>query len=45
MALCRPHSEGGFRIFVVAMSLLGVAGLFAIVKALGVANDVTRSLC
>ena len=36
----RGGAVSGF--FVVAMSLLGVAGLFAIVKSLGVANDVTK---
>ena len=36
----RGGAVSGF--FVVAMSLFGVAGLFAIVKALGVANDVTK---
>src|SRR5437867_5847069 len=36
----RGGAVSGF--FVVAMSLLGVAGLFALVKALGVANDVTK---
>ncbi len=36
----RGGAVSGF--FVVAMSLLGVAGLFAVVKALGVATDVTK---
>jgi len=36
----RGGAVSGF--FVVAMSLLGVAGLFALVKALGVATDVTK---
>lgn len=36
----RGGAVSGF--FVVAMSLLGVAGLFAIVKATGVAHDVTK---
>jgi K(+)-stimulated pyrophosphate-energized sodium pump len=36
----RGGAVSGF--FVVAMSLLGVAGLFAIVKASGVAQDVTK---
>jgi K(+)-stimulated pyrophosphate-energized sodium pump len=36
----RGGAVSGF--FVVAMSLLGVAGLFAIVKSTGVANDVTK---
>ncbi len=36
----RGGAVSGF--FVVAMSLLGVAGLFAIVNALGVASDVTK---
>src|SRR5437867_12892082 len=36
----RGGAVSGF--FVVAMSLLGVAGLFSIVKSLGVTNDVTK---
>jgi K(+)-stimulated pyrophosphate-energized sodium pump len=36
----RGGAVSGF--FVVAMSLLGVAGLFAIVRAVGVTNDVTK---
>ncbi|MBI4478723.1 MAG: sodium-translocating pyrophosphatase [Acidobacteria bacterium] len=36
----RGGAVSGF--FVVAMSLLGVAGLFALIRALGVTNDVTH---
>src|SRR5437660_11113443 len=36
----RGGAVSGF--FVVAISLLGVAGLFALVKSLGVTNDVTK---
>ncbi|PYV41794.1 MAG: sodium-translocating pyrophosphatase [Acidobacteria bacterium] len=39
-AALRGGAVSGF--FVVAMSLLGVAGLFALVKSLGVTNDVTK---
>jgi Na+/H+-translocating membrane pyrophosphatase len=39
-AALRGGAVSGF--FVVAMSLLGVGGLFAIVKSLGVTNDVTK---